>query len=149
MGAKNSVVKRQVHPQRVFSNKTIAVIKITAACILFFTCCLFFFQSIDMFWNDIKKFSPFPVIFFAGVIFICIYIGNLVGHIESKELHKADRFDLLYRIIFTITLLSMVIRSFFAKPYLNVPTLIVCLAVTIGILTWLAPKIIDNDNTEF
>ena len=147
MGAKKGTAKKPVHPKRIFSNKTTVVIKISAAVILFFACCLFFFQYIGMLWDDLKHFNPFPIIFLAGIVFICAYIINLLVHIENKELYKADRFDLLYRIIFTITLLSMVIRVYLVK--LSVPTLIVCLAVISGLLTWLAPQIIDNDNTEF
>ena len=102
-----------------------------------------------MFLSDLKHYNFFPIVFFAGIILICLYIANLVGHIESKELYKADRYDLWYRIVFTITLLSLVIRSFFAPPYLNVPIPIVCLAVASGLITWLTPKIVDNDNNEF
>lgn len=133
----------------LFTNKQIVLIKIGSACLLFFCCCLFFFQSMEMFWNDLKSFNPFPIIFFAGLIFVCTYISILVGHINSKELFKAERLDLVYRIVFSITLIALVIRSFFAKPYLNVPIHIVVLAVVSGIITWITPRIVDNNNSDF
>ena len=143
--------KKRLQPKaRFFSNKTIVIIKIIAACILFFACCLFFFGNMEMFADDLKNFNPFPIIFFAGIIWVCIYISNLVGKIEDKNLYLADRFDWLYKLVFTITILSMVVRSFlFAEPYLAVQTEIVILCIISGILTLMTPKIVDNNNEEF
>ena len=143
--------KSRLKPKkRLFSNKTIVIIKIVAACILFFACCLFFFGNMKSFGEDLKNFNPFPIIFFVGIIWICIYISNLVGKIEDKNLYLADRFDWLYKLVFTITILSMIVRSFFfIKPYLAVPTEIIILCIISGVLTLLTPKIVDNNNEEF
>ena len=147
---KTDAHKRLRPKKRLVGNKAIVIIKISTACLLFFACCLFFFENTGMFLRDLKNFSPFPIVFFAGLAWVCGYIANLVGKIEDRNLYLADRFDWLYKIIFTITILATVVRSFlFAKPYLNVPTVIVTLFVVSGIITLLTPKIIDNNNEEF
>jgi membrane-associated HD superfamily phosphohydrolase len=92
----------------------------------------------------------FPVIYFLGIIFICIYIANLVGHIESKKLHRADKLDILYRVVFTIVLLSMIIRILADSELTSrFPYTVVSVAALSGIIMWATPKITDNDNTEF
>ena len=103
-----------------------------------------------MFLKDLKHFNPFPVIFFAGIIFVCVHISILIAKIEDKNLYLADRFDWLYKLIFTITILSMIVRGFvFAQPYLNISTFIVTLCAVSGVVTLLTPRIVDNDNKEF
>jgi len=137
--------------KRLFSNKMIIIVKISAACLLFFCCCFFFFQNLSTFLDDITSYMAFfPIIFFTGVILICIYIAVLVGTLDNKNAHLGDRYDLSYRIVFTITLLALTLRSFFAKPMLlNVPIPIIALAIFSGIITWALPKIRDNDSADF
>jgi hypothetical protein len=151
MGKKLDVnTEKRLRPQkRLLGNKSIVVIKIATAALLFFACCLFFFQYMDLFWSDLKNWIPFPIVFFAGLIWVCIYIGNLVAHIESRNLYLSDRYDWLYKIVFTVIILSMVVRSFFAKPYLQVPEMIIVLCIISGIITYLTPKIVDNSNDDF
>ena len=146
----NTNTKDRLRPQkRLFSNKAIVVIKIAAACILFFACCLFFFENTTMFYNDILSFNPFPLVFFIGIFWVSFFIINLVSKIEDKNLYLADRLDWLYKVIFIITILSMVVRSMLEKPYLNVPIEIIVLGIISGVLTLITPKIVDNDNQEF
>jgi len=141
---------QKVRCKRLFSNKMIIIIKIASACLLFFCCCFFFFQNLSMFLDDITSYMAFfPIIFFAGVILVCVYISLLVGTLESKNVHLSDRYDIAYRIVFTITLLALTLRSFFTKPMLNVPIFIIALAIFSGIITWATPKIRDNDSTDF
>ena len=141
--------------RRFFTNKRIVFMNITAACVLFFCCCFFFFQNTKLFLSDIKSYMAFsPILFFAGVIFICVYISILVGKLETRNTAHADRLDLAYRIIFTITLLVLIIRSFLGDfqgegTKLNVPIFIIVLAIASGLATWLTPKIKDNDSTDF
>ena len=134
---------------RRLSSRTIVVLKIAAGSLLFFGCCLFFFSYRGMFWDDIKGGNPFPVVFFSGLILVCAYIINLVGHMDSEELYLADRFDLVYKIVFTITILSMALRAILSEPYLNVPVTIMVVCIFSGILTLVTPKIVDNNNDEF
>ena len=145
--------------QRIFDNKTIIIIKIAAACVLFFCCCFFFFSHLGMFWRDLTSYwFFFPVLFFAGIIFVCVYISILVGSFEEKSIMHSDRYDIAYRIVFTVTFFILTIRSFlgdFANPSedfgsnLNVPIAIIALAMLSGIVTWLTPKIKDNDSNDF
>lgn len=147
---KTDAHKRLVPKKRILSNKTIVLIKIATASILFFACSLFFFQNLDLFEKDFKAFAPFPFVFFAGIIWICAYIANLVGHMEDKNLHLADRFDWLYKVVSTIVIVAIIVRCFFfEKPYLSVPVIIITLCVISAAMTFLTPKIIDNDNDEF
>jgi len=141
--------QKLLRPKRqFFTNKTIVLMKITAACILLLGCSLFFFANMPLFWSDLKKLSPFPAIFFLGLGWICVYIVNLAGHIDDKNLQHADRYDWLYKIIFTTTVMSLVFRSFvFAS--LSVPPAITTICIISGILTLLTPKILDYNNDEF
>jgi hypothetical protein len=79
--------------------------------------------------------------------------------IESKTQHIVDRFDIWYRLIFSVTLLTIILRSFFgdfmaeatetyAPQLLNIDP-ISCIAFLSGIITWSLPRIRDNDNSEF
>jgi len=147
---KNDTHKRTKPKKRLLSNKTIVAVKVVTACVLFFACALFFFGNISLFVGDFKSFNPFPLVFFAGLIWVCVYIANLLSKIEDKNLYLADRHDWLYKLIFTVTILSVIIRSFiFEQPYLSVPTFIVSLFIISGILTLLTPNIIDNNNDDF
>ena len=160
---KEAKKKRERDPsetcKRYLSNARIIILKISAACVLFFCCSYFFFQHYDMFWRDLNSYMWFmPVIYFAGLIGVCAYIFLLVGTLESNRLERGDRFDIPYRIIFSITFLALVIRSFlgdFMNPdtdistNLNVPVPIICLTIASGLLTVCLPKIRDNDTSDF
>jgi hypothetical protein len=133
--------------KQIYSSKSIVIMKLIAALLLFFGCCLFFFQNTSMFWTDIKNLCPFPFIFFAGIAWICIYIANLTGHFESRDLYLADRYDWLYKTVFTITILAMIMRSMFYS--LSVPPVIIIICAVSGLMTLATPKIVDNTNDEF
>jgi len=140
-------------------NKVIVIINISAACLLFFCCCFFFFQNIGMFWSDLTSYLFFfPVLYFAGVVLVCLYIAVLVGKLESRQLAHADRWDFWYRIVFTVTLIILILRSFLGDfksagsllNYHNAASIvIIVLAFVSGLVTWLTPKIKDNNNNEF
>ena len=136
-------------------NKTIIIINIVAAFVLFFCCFFFFFQNMKMFLSDLKSYMAFfPILFFLGILMIFFYISLLVGKLENKKLSHADRFDIPYRIVFTCTLLMLVLRSFLGDfngegTILNVPIIIIVLAIASGLVTWMTPKIKDNDNNDF
>jgi len=147
---KTNTHKRLRPKKRLFDNKTIVIIKIVTACVLLLGCSLFFFSNLKLFGDDFSKFwiRPFPIIFFAGLIWICVYIVNLAGKIDSKDLHHADRFDWLYRLVFIITILSMIFRTFvFAN--LSMPWEIITLCAISGVATLCTPRIVDNNNDEF
>jgi O-antigen/teichoic acid export membrane protein len=108
-----------------------------------------------MFGRDFTSYMAFmPVLFFAGVLYVCFYIIMLVGSLENNSTRNADRYDLAYRIVFSVTLFVLIIRSFLGDfmgegTTLNVSYEIIIVAIVSGIATWLTPKIKDNDNTEF
>ena len=146
---KTDAHKRLKPKKRLLSNKAIVIVKLVAATLLFFACSLFFFDNIDMFLDDIINFNPFPVLFFAGLLWISGYIINLVIKIEDKNLHLADRLDWLYKIIFIVTIMAILVRSFFFIQPLSVPIEIVVICILSGIMTLLTPRIVDNNNEEF
>jgi hypothetical protein len=125
------------------------VAKLVIACAMLFTSSLFFFQNVNEFWYDLLDINPFPVIFFAGIIFVCIYIGFLVSRIEDNALHRADKFDLAYKIIFSLLMIYISIRSFFIEPYLEVDAIMISILIFCGVVNWCTPRLVDNDNEEF
>lgn len=141
--------EKRLRPKKpLLDNKTIVIIKIATACILLLGCSLFFFSDMGLFWDDLMRLSPFPVVFFAGLVWICLYIVNLAGHIDDQDLYHADRHDLIYKIVFIVTVMSMVFRCFvFAS--LAVPREITIICIVSGIITMFTPKIVDNNNEEF
>ena len=145
----NLKVQKRLQPkEQLLSNKSIVMVKITAACILLLGCSMFFFANMQLFWSDLKRISPFPFVFFGGLIWIAIYIVNLAGHIDDNELHHADRRDLLYKVVFVLTVLSMVFRSFVFKD-LAVHPEITIICIISGVITLATPRILDNNNDEF
>lgn len=131
------------------SNKTIVVIKIVCSGILFFACCLFFFGNAGMFWESLISFNPFPVIFIAGTLYISFHIANLVGHYDDGKLYLADRHDWIFKVVFVITIVSMLIQCFLFSTPLSVPIIITVLCIVSGIMVLFTPKIVDNNNDEF
>ena len=142
---------RESKPRRWISNKWIVVIKIFAACLLFVCCCYYFFRYLQDIWADITSLNPlrwlFVLIFIGGFVFVFVYIAHLVSHIEDKDLYRADRFDILYRIIFASTVLAISLRNFLTD--LSVPTVIIIIAIVSGVITIITPRIVDNNNQEF
>jgi hypothetical protein len=103
-----------------------------------------------MFFDDFGgKLFFSPIILIFGTAFVCFYIISLVFHLDGTLIHMAERFDLIYKIIFSITFLMLVVRAILASPILNAPLEIVIPAIISGLLTWVTPKIRDNNNTEF
>ena len=108
-----------------------------------------------MFRHDITSYMAFcPILFFAGIIFVCFCITTLVTELENGKLSHADRLDLPYKIIFSLTLIILVVRSFLGDfmgegTMLNVPVAIIVIAIISGLVTWCTPKLIDNDNPDF
>jgi hypothetical protein len=130
------------------SNKAIVYMKLVTACMAFFAYCLFFGDNRDYFIEDFKSVRIlFPLIFIIGVAFIVWYIFHLVDQMESELLWQADRFYILYQIIFTVVMLSIICRSFFAELYTDKRVVIVL--ILSGIATLCTPPIRDNDNDEF
>ena len=92
---------------------------------------------------------------------------------EEKSSYLADRYALMYKVVFSITLVMLIARSFLGDfmhvcpdsilypeefrrhaetctaTDLNVQPGMVIIAILSGIITWCTPKIRDNDNDEF
>jgi len=144
-------------------NAIIVMLNILAGCILLFCCTFYFFQSMRLFYKDITSWMFFaPLVLGFGTAFVCFYIIYLVSHLEADTMHNADRFDLAYRIVFTITVIMLFVRSFlgdFTVPRGHEDELVgMVLQATIplnvagiisGLITWFTPKIKDNDNKDF
>lgn|GEM_PF-2182638 len=150
--------------QMGLSNKAIVIMKIICACFLLLVCGLFLFSQtrIDngegglrvvmmtyILWQDITSWNLMPILFFLAVLAICAYISFLVFRITYKNLYFADKFDILYKVVFSFVLLYICIRSLFVEPYLNVPLEIVVLALVSGLFNWLTPATVFNDSEEF
>jgi len=149
MGKIKTDTKKRLQPKKQrLSNKTIVMMKIAAACVLLLGGALFFFSNMRLFWNDFLSWRfAFPIVFFVGLIWICAYIVNLAGHIDDKNLHHADRFDWLYKIVFTITVLAIILRGVLGQLFADPIIAIIC--IISGLLALFTPKIIDNNNDEF
>ncbi|MCL2229424.1 MAG: hypothetical protein FWC00_06425 [Firmicutes bacterium] len=146
-------------------NVNIILVNIFAAAMLLFCICFFFFSNVALFRSDITSYMAFsPIIFLLGVGFICFYIIAMVISIESNATQFADRYNLAYKIVFSIVLFMLIIRSFLGDfnnslidpetgyaigTNLNVHIGLIIAAIISGLITWLTPKIRDNDNTEF
>jgi hypothetical protein len=133
-----------------------------AASILLFCCCFFFFSNITMFKHDFTSYMFFaPLLLWGGILYVCFYLFVLSIHLESRTPHIAERHNLIYKIVFSLTLLTLLLRSFFGdfagqaageeltSDLLSVPISIVVCAITSGIITWCIPGFRDNDNNEF
>jgi len=168
MGAKKLVEKPA--PSKVFTRNTnIIFMNIMAACVLLFCCCFFLFQNLGMFYRDLISYMiVFPIVLLLGISFVCFYIIALVVRLEIKAIVHADKYDLLYKIIFSMTFIALVFRSWLgdfmwdgicsclpdalcycAPPQLSVAISMTILAMLSGLMTWFTPKIKDNDNTDF
>ena len=108
-----------------------------------------------MFGRDFTSYMAFsPIILILGIVFVCFYIVMLVVNLEFKAIHTADRYDLVYKVVFSVTFIMLVIRSWLGDfmgdgTELNVPIAITIMAMASGLITWFTPKIKDNNNSDF
>ena len=145
------------------SNKWIVILKIATACAMWLVASLFFFQSFEVFWvEDVNStdvppaeyFYPWPnldvfIVPLLAILFVLAYVIFLINRIVDNKIHQADRFDLVYKIVFTLFLLYIAIRSPFLPPSDDaVPVHIVVLAVATGIFNWLIPGLVYYDDKE-
>lgn len=145
------------NPKRLLSNKEIIIIKIATACMLFLASSMFFFSNLrhpnETAWFEFREalssWHPMLLIFFLGNILVGAYIILVMIKLWDKDFTHADKFDLPYRIVFSITLIVMITWSFFNYPYTIMPLGVMMLAILSGVLMWATPKIVDNDNEEF
>jgi len=100
-------------------------------------------------WGEVIADFIFLGIFAIGVLFVCFYIGYQVSRIEDKHYHRSERFDLIYKIIFSFLVLYIAIRAIFIEPFVGVPTIALGLAVTVGFINWFIPPIITYDDDTF
>ena len=121
------------------------ILRIIMACVLLFVTSFFFFRNMSVFWDDLASFNPLPIFFFAGIAAVCVYISFLVSRSEDKQFHRADKFDLPYRVLFTVLLLYVCIRDFLIYPYDITPWLII-IACVAGVVNWLIPKTTYDDS---
>ena len=124
-------------------------LKILSACGLLFISAFFFFQHMGLLWDDITVGNITPIFFVAGVVCVCLYIGFIVSRFEDGKFHRAERWDLIYKIIFSLTMVYIAIRAIFIEPFVGVPVGALSAAVVIGILNWFIPAISIQDDTEF
>ena len=143
--------------QRFLSNKEIVCIKIGTACMLFLASSMFFFGN----FNNVDPYlraafrgnlaNPLLLIFYIGNILVAAYVILVMIKLWDKDFAHADKFDLTYRITYSVTLISMAAYSFFTYPYMmrQLGLGIMVLGLLSGIIMWATPKILDNDNEVF
>jgi len=93
--------------------------------------------------------NPWLIIFFIGNGLVALYVIAVMVKLWDEDFVSVDKFDLAYRIIFSITLIAMGVYSFFTYPYIQMPLGVMTLGILSGVLMWATPKIIDNDNDVF
>ena len=148
------------HRRRI-SNKAIVIMKIISALGLLFSCCLYLFMNFGAFRDDfgLNSAKPlgssanawyhllFPILFILGVSFVIYYVGNMIIRVEAKQIWKADRWFVIYQIVFTGLLLITIWRWFLLDlSNALIPSVIMVLS---GILNLCTPKIVDNNNQDF
>lgn len=132
-----------------FDNKWIVILKIALACGLLFISGLFFFQNLNVFIDDFSALYGAPVIFFLAIAFCCFYIGYLVNRIEARDLQRAEKLDILYKVIFSVVLVYIGLRDFFVAPFLQVTVPLLIALICIGVLNWLVPPIKLHEDEDF
>jgi len=155
-------------------NKSIVIAKIICACFLLLVVGLFLLMEtriqsgtfidtndverprmivvhvIQVLWReDITQWNLLPIAFFLAVIAVMAYISFLVFAATHKSFQLSDRYDVMYKVVFSFVLLYICIRSLFIEPFLQVPLEIVVIAVVSGIFNWIIPPIVCNDSEEF
>jgi len=135
--------------RRINRNKIIILDKLIVSLIVLAGVSYFFLANVEVMWDDLTSFNPGPVFLFASIVFLIVYVGFLVARIEDKALHHGDRFDIAYKAVMIFVFVYISIRSFFMQPYLNVPIPLIVIFLACGVMSFLTPKIVDNDNDEF
>ena len=124
----------------------ILILKVLSACALLFVSVFFVLQHWDEFQADITGFNPAPIFFFAAILFVCFYIGYIVSRIEDEQFHRSERFDLIYKVIFSFNVVYIAIRAIFIEPFVGVPVASLSAALAIGIINWFIPAIRRGDD---
>jgi len=144
-------VKKQKKP--LLSNKWILILKVASACVLLFISAFFFFQNLNIFWSDLRTANPplffIPVLFVICVILVCAYIIFLLFKVDDGKVYRADRFDIIYKIIYSFIVLLISVRSFFVEPYLEAPIVIVVISLIFGVANWMIPNLYYHDSEDF
>jgi len=140
---------RPTHKRRISRNKLIILDKLIIALVVLAGVSFFFLSNVDVMWDDLQSFNPGPIFLLASIVFIIVYVGFLVARIEDKALHHGDKFDITYKFVMIFVFIYISLRSFFMQPYLNVPIPLIVIFLACGIMTFLTPRIVDNDNDEF
>ena len=110
----------------------------------------FVFQHLDMFWGDLTSFyAPFAILFFIGILFVCFYIFYTISRIEDKNYISSERFDLIYKIVFSCVMLFVALRAIFTGSTDAFPIGPMIAAVVVGVLNWFIPAITTNSDNEF
>ena len=145
--------RRVIEPKRgprFLNPRAVVIMKITVACIFLFISAFFFLANIDVFVDDILSWrAGLPIIFLLGIVVICVYISFLVNRIGDGTIFRAERLDLLFKLVFSIVIIYIPVRSIFMEPYMNLPTPLVVFAIVTGLANWLIPPVIINDSEEF
>ena len=119
MGEK--LVKKAPQSKWFTRNTNIVFFNILSACVLLFCFSFFFFLNLGMFLRDLTSYMFFfPIAMFLGIGFVCFYIVMLIVKLEAKSIGHADRYDLPYRIIYSLTFILITVRSWlgdFMWPY--------------------------------
>ena len=142
-------------PNRLLSNKEIVYIKLATACMLFLAGSMFFFGNFNHGVEEARDafranlFHPMLLLFYLGNALVALYVILVMIKLWDKEFASVDRFDLAYRIIFSITLIAMGLHDFFTYPYMMLPLGVMMLGILSGVLMWATPKLVDNDNEVF
>ena len=143
------VSMRPTHKRRISRNKIIILDKLIVALVVLAGVAYFFLANIEVMWRDLRSFNPGPIFLFAAIVFLIAYVGFLVARVEDKALHHGDRFDIAYKAVMISVFIYITIRSFFMQPYLNVPIPLIVIFLSCAVMSFLTPKIVDNDNDEF
>ena len=141
--------------------------KIAMACLLLFSASLFFFQNIRIFTEYVylpgsdvvdevrHHYGSFrsdftsgnipliilAVMFLLGVIAVCAYITYLITKSEERHYHRAEKFDIPYKVLYSLVIVYIGIRGFFTFPYLEAPNGIVIASIIGALLNWFIPKV--------
>ena len=124
---------------------------------LFLASSMFFFANFNNAVPEFRAafrdnlFNPLLVTFYIGNILVGLYVILVMIKLWDEDFAHADKFDLAYRITFSITLFAMAAHATFTKPYLmrQMGLGVITLGILSGILMWATPKILDNDNDVF
>ncbi|MCL2850835.1 MAG: hypothetical protein FWE01_00530 [Firmicutes bacterium] len=69
--------------------------------------------------------------------------------VDDGKVYRADRFDIIYKIIYSFIVLLISVRSFFVEPYLEAPIVIVVISLIFGVANWMIPNLYYHDSEDF